>query len=199
MSPKPDVSEARKEQILAAAAEVFSRKGFSAARMEDIADETGVSKATLYLYFKGKDDLITAILELVFQREFKQISQLDLNAISATEAIWKMVDLVLQDFIHMQHLLPVTYEFLALAFRNKVVQKTIQQYFDRYMQLLMSIIQHGINMGEFRAVAAGDIAITIGALVEGTFLLWVYDPERVDVERSIRSGMQVIIQGIQPA
>lgn len=199
MSPKPDVSEMRKEQILAAATEVFSRKGFSDARMEDIADETGVSKATLYLYFDSKDDLITAILDLIFQREFKEISQLDLRAISATEAIWQMIDLVVQDFIRMQHLVPVTYEFLALAFRNPVVQTAIQQYFDRYMQLLVSIIQHGIETGEFRAVPARDIAISIGALVEGTFLLWVYDPEQVDVEQDIRAGVQFLIMGIQAA
>jgi AcrR family transcriptional regulator len=199
MSPKPDVSAARKEQILAAATEVFSRKGFSAARMEDIADETGVSKGTLYLYFDSKDDLITAILDLIFQREFKQISQLDLSAISATQAIWQMIDLIVQDFIRMQHLMPVTYEFLALAFRNRVVQKAIQQYFDRYMQLLVSIIQHGIEAGEFRAVAVRDIAISIGALVEGTFLLWVYDPDQVDVEHNIRAGVQVLIMGIQAA
>lgn len=199
MSPKPDVSEMRKEQILAAAAEVFARKGFSAARMEDIADETGVSKATLYLYFNSKDDLIAAILDLVFQREFEQIGQLDLSTITAAQAIWNMIDLVVQDFTRMPHLVPVVYEFLALAFRDKTVESAIQSYFARYMQFLVDIIQHGIDTGEFRAAPARDIAVTIGALIEGTFLLWVYDPEQIDLERDIRAGMQVLMGGIQAA
>ena len=60
MAPKPDVSEERKQQILEAASEVFSQKGFDNARMEDIAEQTGLSKGSLYLYFKSKDDLITS-------------------------------------------------------------------------------------------------------------------------------------------
>ncbi len=71
MSPKPDVSEERKGQIMSAAEEVFTKKGFDNARMDDIAEETGLSKGTLYLYYKSKDDLIIAILDRIFQREFK--------------------------------------------------------------------------------------------------------------------------------
>ncbi len=88
MSPRPDVSEVRKDQIMNAAEEVFSQKGFSDARMDDIAEETGLSKGTLYLYYKSKDDLIIAILDRIFQREFKAFEDLDLASISASDAIW---------------------------------------------------------------------------------------------------------------
>ena len=71
MSPKPDVSDERKDQIMNAAEEVFAQKGFSDARMDDIAEETGLSKGTLYLYYKSKDDLIIAILDRIFQHEFR--------------------------------------------------------------------------------------------------------------------------------
>ena len=73
MSPRPDVSDERKSQIINAAEGVFTKKGFDEARMDDIAEETGLSKGTLYLYFKSKDDLIIAILDRMFQREFKQL------------------------------------------------------------------------------------------------------------------------------
>ncbi|HET7081061.1 MAG TPA: helix-turn-helix domain-containing protein, partial [Chloroflexia bacterium] len=55
MSPRPDVSEERKNQILDAAAAVFSRLGFHEARMDDIVRESGLSKGTLYWYFTSKD------------------------------------------------------------------------------------------------------------------------------------------------
>ena len=67
MSPKPDVSDERKYQILNAAEQVFTKKGLDLARMDDIAEETGLSKGTLYLYFKSKDDLIIAILDRIFR------------------------------------------------------------------------------------------------------------------------------------
>lgn len=197
MAPRPDVSEERKSQIIAAATQVFSRKGFSEARMEDIADETGLSKGTLYLYFDSKDDLILAILDLIFQREFKQLEQLDLSKISAGEALEQIVDLIIEDFTGMIHLMPVTYEFLALAFRNRTVQKAMKQYFDRYLDILVPIMQQGMERGEFRPGDANDAAIAIGAVVEGTLLLCVYDRERVDPEHHIRAGIQCLMQGLQ--
>ena len=44
MSPRPDVSEERRNQILEAAMAVFARQGFEQARMDDIAQEVGLSK-----------------------------------------------------------------------------------------------------------------------------------------------------------
>ncbi len=67
MSPREDVSEERKEQILDAATEVFAQKGFDKARMDDIVEETGLSKGALYWYFKSKDDIIFAIMDRIFQ------------------------------------------------------------------------------------------------------------------------------------
>ncbi|HEY6540074.1 MAG TPA: helix-turn-helix domain-containing protein, partial [Ktedonobacteraceae bacterium] len=66
MSPRPDVSEERRNQILAAASTVFARSGFHEARMDDIAEEVGLSKGALYLYYKSKDAIIAALLKFFF-------------------------------------------------------------------------------------------------------------------------------------
>src|ERR687891_1363745 len=55
-------SEDRPREICAAALEVFTEKGFAAARLEEIAKRAGVSKGTLYLYFKDKEDLFRAVV-----------------------------------------------------------------------------------------------------------------------------------------
>ncbi|RMF44653.1 MAG: hypothetical protein D6755_08935, partial [Anaerolineae bacterium] len=94
-------------------------------------------------------------------------------------------------------LIPVAYEFLGLIFRNRTVQKAFRQYLRMYLDLITPIIQEGIDNGEFRPLAAEDIAISLGAIYEGTILLWVYDPESVDVEQHIRSGIQILLEGIR--
>ena len=121
MSPRPDVSSERKSQIMNAAETVFTRSGFEAARMEDIADETGLSKATIYLYFESKDDLIIAILDRIFQGEFKQFEDLIDDETSASDTIWKLVEIMTGDIVRALHLIPIVYNFLALAFRNQYV------------------------------------------------------------------------------
>ena len=197
MSPRPDVSEERKDQIIKAAEEVFTQKGFSDARMDDIAGETGLSKGTLYLYYKSKDDLIIAILDRIFQREFRVFENLDLASMNATDAVWAFVETTAKDVKIMMRLLPITYEFMGLAFRNKFVQKAFKTYFNRYMDILIPVIQHGIDTGEFRSTDAKEVALAMGAIMEGTLLLWVYDKSLVNPEKHLRSGMKLLLEGVK--
>ncbi|MGN6675555.1 MAG: TetR/AcrR family transcriptional regulator, partial [Thermomicrobiales bacterium] len=73
MSPRPDVSAERRDQILDAASKVFARFGLQHARMDDIADASNLSKGALYLYFKSKDDLIAAILRRLYEHELRAL------------------------------------------------------------------------------------------------------------------------------
>jgi len=196
MSPRPNVSEERKHQILNAAEEVFNEKGLDEARMDDIAKQTGLSKGTLYLYFKSKEELVIAILDRIFGGTFKQLEARKNDELSASEAIWRFTDEAIRDYSRMLQLMPIAYEFLALAFRNTIVQKALKQYFNLYMEALVPIIHRGINSGEFRHVDADEVALAAGAIFEGTILLWVYDKSRVDPEKHIRSSIKLLLEGI---
>ena len=52
----------RPREICAAALQVFTDKGFAAAKLDEIAKRAGVSKGTLYLYFKDKEELFRAVI-----------------------------------------------------------------------------------------------------------------------------------------
>ncbi|MFN8403353.1 MAG: TetR/AcrR family transcriptional regulator [Anaerolineales bacterium] len=197
MSPRPNVSDERKAQIINAAEDVFTQKGFNEARMDDIADKTGLSKGTLYLYFKSKDDLIIAILDRMFQREMKQMEGLDQADLSAADAIWKMTEAVTNNILGFVRLVPIVYQFLALAFRNKYVQKALKKYINQYIDMITPIIEQGIKSGEFRKVNAREVAIAMSAIIEGTLLLWVYDRDLVEPEKHIRSGVKLLLEGVQ--
>lgn len=55
--------QSRREQILDAAVKVFGKKGFAGANVADVAEAAGIGKGTVYLYFKSKEDIFSAILE----------------------------------------------------------------------------------------------------------------------------------------
>jgi AcrR family transcriptional regulator len=59
------------DQILSAAVEVIIHLGYDKTTMGDIAEEAGLSRRTIYLYFKGKEDLFEALI----QREWMQYAQ----------------------------------------------------------------------------------------------------------------------------
>src|SRR6266480_19803 len=53
---------ARPEEIISAALEVFSDRGFAATKLEDVARRAGVTKGTIYLYFENKEALFRALV-----------------------------------------------------------------------------------------------------------------------------------------
>ena len=196
MSPRPDVSEVRIQQILEAAMAVFARLGFHNARMDDIVTESGLSKGALYWYFKSKDDIIQAILDNIFERELAHLRSLQTASGPASQRLLEFTHRAVQDLKKMIRLMPITYEFYALAFRQKAVRQAIQGYFRSYLNILVPLIQQGVDQGEFRPVDAQAAAIAVGALLEGAILLWVIDPETIDFEAHILSGTQLLLAGL---
>ena len=69
----------REAQILSAAAAVIIRQGYDRTTMSDIAEEAGVSRGTVYLSFKDKEELF----ETLFYWEWTQYAQASLDALEA--------------------------------------------------------------------------------------------------------------------
>ena len=197
MSPRPDVSEERKDQILDAASEVFAEKGVHAARMDDIVQESGLSKGTLYWYFKSKDEIILSIFERMFNREFQELEALSSTDGTASERLLIFTERTSVDVRRMLRLMPLAYEFIAWAFRRKFVHEAFKLYINKFLDILIPMIQQGIDEGEFRDIDPRSTAITIGAIFEGTILLWVYDQSLLDPEKNIREGILLLLEGIK--
>lgn len=199
MSPRQDVSEERRNQIMEAAINVFARQGFHEARMDDIAQEAGLSKGALYLYYKSKDAVITAILKFIFVQAMKRVhvfavtddgttvrEKLErLNGYLATEMRWMVATLR-----------PIMFEFYALAARDKEVRLLLKDYFQEYRSALTTLIRRGIERGELRAVDAEAAAITHTALYEGLALLAVVDPQAMDWGRSSEVALGLFLDGL---
>ncbi|MGD0418755.1 MAG: TetR/AcrR family transcriptional regulator [Xanthobacteraceae bacterium] len=77
--PLTDDDSAKRRQILEGARAVFLAQGFDAASMNDIARAAGVSKGTLYVYFKHKQELFDAIVEQECTAQAEGIFDLDPN------------------------------------------------------------------------------------------------------------------------
>ncbi len=63
MPPRQRRKEARPQELLDAALELFAEKGFAATRSEEVAARAGVSKGTLYLYYPSKEELLKAVIQ----------------------------------------------------------------------------------------------------------------------------------------
>jgi len=97
-------AEERPREICAAALEVFAEKGFAAAKLDEIARRAGVSKGTLYLYFKDKEDLFRAVVRDAIAPNVEAITA----ALAAMQAPFAdVVRMFLADFAEREARLPI--------------------------------------------------------------------------------------------
>jgi AcrR family transcriptional regulator len=79
----------REQQMLDAAVKVFSRRGFHAASMDEIADEAGISKPMVYAYLGTKDELFVACLHREGTRLMEAIAEVVGPDLPADERLWR--------------------------------------------------------------------------------------------------------------
>jgi len=197
MSPRPDVSEERRTQIITAAIKVFAREGFANTRMDDVSAEAGLSKGLLYWYFKSKEEIIIAIADVLFGAEFRKMQDITIEDKSARSCLESFLDIFLEDLRGMMKVVPVVYEFYALAFRNPTVRKVMQEYLERFVAIMEPMVWHGMDTGEFTPADARQVTIAIASALEGTLLLWAYAPELVQPEEQLRASMALILRGLE--
>jgi AcrR family transcriptional regulator len=85
----------RRTQILAAAMDVFSERGFHGARTRDLAERAGVSEALIFRHFPTKEDVIRAILELVGLEERIEAMEAQFEPLPPREALQRIAEVTL--------------------------------------------------------------------------------------------------------
>jgi hypothetical protein len=73
----------------------------------------------------------------------------------------------------------------------------MQEYLHRFVALLAPLVQRGMDTGEFAPGDARQTTIVIGALLEGTLLLWAYDPQLVQADTQLRLGLALLLSGLE--
>ena len=81
-----------KEKIFMAASEIFEEKGYSGARMQEIADRAGINKALLHYYFRSKDQLFKAVFIVLLKKMFEKITSILREDLTFKEKIKKFLD-----------------------------------------------------------------------------------------------------------
>ena len=87
----------KKERILEAAREVFFKKSFYEATMDDIARLSGIKKPTIYYYFPSKIDLASQLLEINVKKIFEKISEI----ISTTSNVKQRIKIIVEFYINL--------------------------------------------------------------------------------------------------
>ncbi len=194
--PRPNVSKARKTQILQAAQRVFARRPFLEATMQEIAQEAGLSIGGVYWYYKSKDEIIAALLQQNAANIAAILGQLAQAAGTARERFILFFDQILAATEEIAGLYLTGVKLYAMTSRDPQMQRAMAEIGALYMQGLSALIQQGIDSGEFRPVDANEAAEALLGLYEGMMLLWHAAPDRKTIPAALKTGAMLILAGL---
>ncbi|MFL3050386.1 MAG: TetR/AcrR family transcriptional regulator [Candidatus Neomarinimicrobiota bacterium] len=185
-SRKKEERQLRRKRILEGALSVFQKNGLEAATMDEIANEAGFGKATLYYYFNSKEEVFCAIMENGWKPLWEEIEEtiheedhsahdLFLDALSAITRI------ILKD--------KNLYRFLFTAPKAIVNMPENDQnwrsYQDRLYGSLRGLLEEGMAKSEFPQTDAELLFRAIGGLFHGILFLGSEEKEvsREDIQK----------------
>jgi AcrR family transcriptional regulator len=157
----------RGQQVLEVASRMFLRQGYDATSIQEIADEVGMLKGSLYYYITGKEDLLFAIIDDVHQRGAELLR--DAATISGdTQTKFRGF---LDSYVRYSASILVKAAIFDLEFRalSPTMRRRILAQRQEFDGFLTGLITQGQEDGTFRrsvipAVAANSIYLTINGL-----------------------------------
>jgi AcrR family transcriptional regulator len=162
---KPKAPDANRSEILAAAAEEFSSRGFKGASMDAIAARTSTTRALINYYFASKEGLYLAVLEGAYAEVRDAERLLELDPLSPADAIRKIVEFTYNYYVeHEDFVRLVVAENQA---RGQHLRKfTSMRAVNRpIIDTLSAVLGRGQAEGAFRGdVDAVDVHMAIAAL-----------------------------------
>ncbi len=186
----------KQAEILAAALKIFREKGYHAASMQDLADEVGLQKASLYYYVSSKDDLLKALYERFLGAFTEQLSAIVAEPLPPSEKLRRAIEsqvVALSEQLELFHVYIHEQHFL-----NNRLRARIHQEAEHHAELFESILSEGIASGEFRPV---DVTITAHAIIG--MCNWIYQwysPEgKLKPTEIAALFSDLVIHGLKPA
>lgn len=174
--------EKRKKEILDKALDLFMENGYEDVTFQKIADKCGVTRTTLYIYFKNKKEIFAwSIKQLTNEIESSLLKIIDNRDLSYEERLKSVLHTILQKCVDNYRLFVITLTYLLqLKNTGKDTKKIVQRRIIRLRHLLSTVIIDGITSGNFKKVNVHEANELIFNLIEATvFRLTVFGPQDI--------------------
>jgi AcrR family transcriptional regulator len=144
-----------KERILMKAEEMYMQYGIRSVSMDDIANNLGMSKKTLYLYFVDKDELVDAVVESHIQKVETDCINCRKDATNAIHEIFITMERIMEEFGNMNPML--LYDMEKFHF------KAYQRFQEHKGKFFLQIIRDNIEWGMQDELYRSDVQVEVMA------------------------------------
>lgn len=154
----------RQRQIQEAAKELFIQKGFSSTKIEEIAARAELSPATIYKYFRNKEDLYTSLLLISLRYFYDQIRRVyEDEGLSVEEKVIGFKNAMQNTLDYDQILLRIIFHLYVedtLEHLGADLLDEINDFTRRLFGMIADVFEQGVREGKFtegKSIARADI------------------------------------------
>ena len=158
----------RKQEILQKSLDVFIEEGYEDATFQKIADRCGITRTTLYIYFKNKHEIfLGSIKELLSEVEIKLKDIMADSSLSSEDALRRVLAALTDACESNKKLFSVLLNYLMQLKKSGVdTSERVRRRVIRVRHLLSTIVIKGIQKGEFKDINVKDVNETLYGLME---------------------------------
>ncbi|MDR2617683.1 MAG: TetR/AcrR family transcriptional regulator [Treponema sp.] len=165
----------RRREILEKALDVFIDEGFEDVTFQKLADRCGITRTTLYIYFKNKKDIFNFSIKQLLQEVEEDITGVRKEKLSHTNKLVRVMTVIIERLEENRRLLLVVLNYLFYIAKSdydpdyRVRRRTV-----RLRHILSTMLIEGIKAGEFADINVKDaVEFLYGILESAVFRLTV--------------------------
>lgn len=198
-SRKERQREQHRSEILGAAEQIFARKGYHAATIEEIARESQFAVGTLYNLFKNKDELYHRVIEGFICQFLEELEEKVLKVTDSEQAIAALIDLRVRHFERHREFIRISLELSPASRLDpcRALPKDLQQQHERYVKAVTAIFKRGVDQGVFDAVDPLYLTLGLDGIINAFMAYWSQQEVNGSLEERIHDLQRQFIGRIK--
>ena len=185
--------------IAQAAKEVIAESGYQRATLEEIAQRAGMSKATIYIYYKNKDDLFLQVVEELYDAVTATTTQEAKTSKPPLEKLYGIVHSKMAFFERERDFFRI---YLTEKHGLEVAPKdphkqALRDMYLQGVQTLAKVIQEGIDAGDLRQMDSRRLAFFIQEMMSTVLVQRIQGKARTSVQEDVDQLLDLFLHGVR--
>lgn len=192
MADDPKTNNTR-ERILDAALNVFSNKGYHDTRLDEIVDESGTSKGSIYFHFPNKEKLFVALIDKFTDLLERKVTEAVPEDAPAMERVEAALEAVLNTFGKYRR--PAKILLIQASGLGSVFEEKRMDVHDRFSNLIKGYLDEAVAQGELAETDTEIVSRAWMGAVNELVIRWVYTGEP-EPERIVKTLLPVLMRSV---
>ncbi len=191
---RQELTQTRQTQILDAASEVFSEKGFANTQIDEIAELAGLGKGTIYRYFRDKKKLFLSVVD----RGLEDLKDTILVEMDKTEDPLKKIETVIRaylSFFERKNNLVGVLIHEQSSFQKRIAQRYFEHYYGN-VDKMKQIFEEAIEKDIIKDIDVDNTISVLSCLLNGVIYMRQLENKSYSLSDKLPAVLEIFFTGI---